>query len=116
DLFTNPVFVDDLAWALLSALRRRDEGIVHIGGVEWVSRHEFLSQAFRIAGFPEERLIPLPAEELYRGRALRPRRAGLVITRAKELWTFSPHSLEEALLLALCRNHRGGKVSGETIE
>lgn len=114
DVYTNPVFVDELAWSLACAIRERSEGILHVAGREWLSRYEFLRTAFRLAGLPEEQVVGAPAEELYRGRARRPRRGGLLCRRAETLWGFAPRSLHEALSLTLCRTYSGRGASGES--
>lgn len=112
DVFTNPIFVDDLARALLCAAEHREEGIFHVAGDMWLSRYEFLRRAFQAAGLDASVLIPLPAEELYRGRAPRPLRSGLCCERARQRWRFVPTPFEEALPLALYRNQAAGS-SGE---
>ncbi len=107
DVFTNPIFVDDLAKALLRAIQIRHEGIFHVGGWSWQSRYEFLQSAFRVAGLPESLLRPVPAVELYRDRAARPRYAGLRWARAEMVWNFTPTPLTDALLRFLRRTHPG---------
>jgi dTDP-4-dehydrorhamnose reductase len=116
DLYTNPIFVDDLARALLTAIRRRDEGIVHVAGREWLSRYEFLRTAFRVLELPQELLVPMAAAELYRGRAPRPLRAGLLCERAEALWHFHPRSLEEALWVVRYRLQSRESEAGDTSE
>ncbi len=115
DVCTNPIFVDDLARALLCAIERHDQGVFHVAGDEWLSRYEFLRRAFRKAGVDTTLLLPLPAQELYRGRAPRPQRGGLLCERAQSVWNFTPTPFEEALLQALRRAHRASG-SGESTE
>lgn len=115
DVYTNPTFVDDLARALLCAAEQQKEGIFHVAGDRWLSRYEFLRMAFQAAGLDEGLVRPLPAEELYRGRAPRPLSSGLSCERARHAWQFFPTPFEDALLLAL-RRIQGAADSGKTGE
>lgn len=114
DVFTNPIFVDDLARVLFYAVQTRPEGIIHVAGWGWQSRYEFLQSVFRVVGLPETLLRPLPAAELYRHRAARPRYAGLRCARAEALWNFIPTPPTDALLRLLRRTH--GSDSEESTE
>ncbi|MCS7176127.1 MAG: SDR family oxidoreductase [Candidatus Kapabacteria bacterium] len=116
DVYTNPTFVDDLAQALIVALQDRVEGVIHIAGRMWLSRYDFLRQAFEIVGLPGHLLVPRPASELYQGRASRPRYGGLHWRRAEELLGLRLRSLEDALWLTSRRLHSVMGMSGKTAE
>ncbi len=114
DVYTNPILVDDLAQALICALQGQHEGIIHVGGDLWESRYDFLRRAFELAGLSIDLLEPVPASELYRNRAPRPRYAGLRYSRAESLWGFAPTPHTEALLRVLQRTYSGD--SGDSTE
>jgi len=108
DLYTNPILVEDLAQAIVCLLQERPTGVFHIGGRSWVSRYEFARAVFDAFGYPQERLQPVPAQQLYAGRAQRPLRAGLKWEHFAQRWGIVPHSLAEALEFLRQRGYSAG--------
>ena len=63
DQMRNPVFVEDLAAAILLALERDLSGLYHVAGAEAASRCEFGRQVCAVFGLDERLIVPITVDD-----------------------------------------------------
>jgi len=95
----NPILVEDLAEAIVCALKKDLTGIYHVGGSECASRYDFGKVVCRVFGFDEDLLVPVTMEDAV-FPARRPQDATLNIARLVEATGFTPSGLLEGLTRA----------------
>ena len=96
DQWGNPTFVIDLAEALVDLCRRDATGIFHMGGADFMSRHEMVMQLAAFFDLDASRVQSIKTTEAGQS-APRPRRSGLSSARLTETIGRGPVSLTEGL-------------------
>lgn len=96
DQWRNPILVDDLARAILAAIKQEISGLYHIGGRERVSRFEFAAAVCEQLGYQKSLLIPISMDDSNL-LAPRPRNSTLDCSLFMKTTGFTPRSLEEGL-------------------
>ena len=76
DQWGNPAAVDDLAEALLELCQRRQTGLVHFGGGDFMTRYELVVALAREFALPVDRIHPISTAAMGQP-APRPLRSGL---------------------------------------
>lgn len=76
DQWGNPTFVGDVARCLLELCLRGSTGLFHLGGADYMTRHELVQELARFFGLDAGRVRAVPTEQVGQ-RALRPLRSGL---------------------------------------
>jgi dTDP-4-dehydrorhamnose reductase len=89
-----PIFVNDLADALLDLLERPYAGVLHLAGAEALSRHAIGSALAQAAGLDPSQLLPASSSGL---TALRPQQCVLDSSRAAQHLGWAPRGLNEVL-------------------
>lgn len=87
DQYRSPVYVEDLARALLELAGADWTGIVHLGGPERLNRYEFASKVCDVYGFSYKNLNKTLVDDIA-GLTQRPRDLSFDITLAKKIVTF----------------------------
>lgn len=96
DQWRNPILVDDLAQAILTAIKREISGLYHIGGRERVSRFEFAAAVCQQFGYQKSLLVPISMDDTNL-LAPRPRDSTLDCSLFMKTTGFAPRSLGEGL-------------------
>ena len=76
DQWGNPTFVGDVARCLVELCLRGSTGLFHLGGADYMTRHELVQELARFFGLDAGRVRAVPTEQVGQ-RALRPLRSGL---------------------------------------
>jgi dTDP-4-dehydrorhamnose reductase len=92
----NPIFVDDLARAVIEAIGHDVAGLYHLGGADVVTRYQFGKLVCQAFGYDEDLLVPIRMRD-FTYAAERPLDSTLDITRFTEITGFVPTRLAEAL-------------------
>lgn len=98
DQFRSPTLAEDLADACIQAALRKAKGIYHVSGSETMS---IIDMAYRIAdffGLDKSFIKPITSAELNQP-AKRPPKTGFNIQKATAELSYSPHSLNEGLII-----------------
>jgi len=77
DQFSNPVYSEDIAQAILKIILKGRTGIYNAGGGEWLSTYEFARKTAKLFGLSDELIKPTKYNEIYPSLHL-PVKAGLV--------------------------------------
>lgn len=96
DQFRSPTWAEDLAWACLEIIERKERGIFHISGEETKSMLEWVRSMAEHYGLPTDSVQALSSQTLNQ-KAKRPPRTGFIIQKAKELLNFSPTPFKRTL-------------------
>lgn len=107
DQYASPTLNTDLARMLIEVAESRIHGILHLAGSTRVSRYEFAVMLAKQFGFNENLLTPVQAEAT-RWRAKRPFDSSLNVSRAQEILTNKPITLNEAINEFAKDPQRGG--------
>ena len=96
DEWTNPTFVDELAAFILKLCRTDFRGVVHFGGVDFLTRFEMVERICAVMGFDFSLVSSITSAE-FGQLAQRPLRAGLKTALAGTLCDIIPASFEHNL-------------------
>ncbi|NOY78383.1 MAG: SDR family oxidoreductase [Calditrichaeota bacterium] len=99
DQFRTPIWVDNLAEALLELASSDFKGILHLGGAQKIDRYSFGKLLAGILGVPENLLIPKSMFDSHPSAA-RPQDVSLNISRAQSILDTRILTVEEGLRLA----------------
>lgn len=92
----NPTLVDDLAYAILSAIELKRTGLYHVAGRDILSRYEFAQRLARVFDFDESLINPVKTATL-RQAAARPLQSGLITLKAEVELGLKPSTAVEGL-------------------
>jgi dTDP-4-dehydrorhamnose reductase len=106
DQLRNPVLMDDLAQALITAIEKDLSGIYHIGGPEVLNRHEFGRKVCRIFGYDEALLVPIKMRD-FAYDAKRPLDSTLNTEKYTQATGFMPRPVDEGLEKAKRDSNQG---------
>jgi dTDP-4-dehydrorhamnose reductase len=95
DQINNPTFIDDLVWAIDSAVNNKKYGVYHIGGPEYLDRYEFTMRIADYFGLDKSLVQSIKTEELNQ-KAKRPLKSGLLIQKARAELDYKPHSINDS--------------------
>ena len=93
DEWANPTFVDELAAFILKLCRTDFRGVVHFGGVDFLTRFEMVERICAVMGLDLSLVSSITSAE-FGQLAQRPLRAGLTTTLARALCDIVPASFE----------------------
>ncbi len=96
DQWRMPTWVDDLANACLSVIKRQSKGVFHISGEEMMSIQEAVLLLADTYGFDRELISPISAKEIGQDNN-RPRKTGFCLDKAKAEFDFQPTSFLDSL-------------------
>jgi dTDP-4-dehydrorhamnose reductase len=96
DQIGNPTLVDDLAYAILSAMELKRTGLYHVAGRDILSRYDFALQLARVFEADEGLITPVKTAAL-RQPAARPLNSGLITLKAEVELGFRPSTAAEGL-------------------
>ena len=105
--YASPTLNTDLARMLIEVAERRIHGILHLAGSTRVSRYEFAVLLAKQFGFNESLLTPVQAGAT-QWKARRPFDSSLNVSKAQEMLTNKPATLEEELSEFAKESQRGG--------
>ena len=92
----SPVLLEDLAGAMVTAVRRGLTGIYHVAGSEAITRFDFGAMVCEIFGFDRRLLVPIRMAD-FEYEAPRPLDSSLNISRFKKAVGFEPTPIARAL-------------------
>jgi len=96
DQYNNPTLAFNLAGIVKEAIEENIFGLYHIGGKDYLSRHEFAQKIARVFGLDKEKIKAVKTAELKQA-APRPSRGGLRIDRAKGVFKTEIWGVEKSL-------------------
>ena len=96
DQFRAPTFVDDLAIACLTILRKNKTGIFNIAGPATFSIYEIVSKIAMHFGYSISNVKRISSKTLNQ-LAKRPSNTGFDLTKAEKELNYSPRTIEESL-------------------
>ena len=110
DQSINPIFVDDVVWAIWAILQKRAQGIYHLGAVDYTTPYDFINKIVRLFSLDEGLVIPTSFEEFSQTRlAKRPQHSWLDTQKFREEFGGEIlHTVDEGL--SLFKNQIGGAV------
>lgn len=97
DQFNNPTFIDDLVFAVHSVIESKYYGLLHIGGMDVISRYTFTQIIADVFDLDKTLITPIVTAKLQQP-ASRPLKSGLLIIKAQSELGFRPTDLRESLL------------------
>jgi dTDP-4-dehydrorhamnose reductase len=100
DQFRTPTLAEDLAMGCFLAAKGTEIGIFNIAGPEFLSVYELVARIASMYGFSMSAIEKVSSETLNQP-AKRPPITGLDISKAKSVWGYTPHSLEEGIRICL---------------
>ncbi|MBI5726572.1 MAG: sugar nucleotide-binding protein, partial [Ignavibacteriales bacterium] len=97
DQLNNPTFIDDLVSGINLVIENNKTGILHIGGMDVISRFEFTMKIADVFNLDKSLISPILTYEL-KQPANRPLKSGLLILKAQSELGYSPTDLTQSLL------------------
>ncbi len=98
DQINNPTFLDDIAGAIKTIVKKDETGLYNIGGAELLDRFEFTRRIAEHFNLDFNLVIPITTEEL-KQPAKRPLKSGLINLKAETELNYKPRVLEECFTL-----------------
>jgi len=98
DQIRMPTLVSDLAEACITIAKQGVTGIFHISGEESMSIHDIALQVSGCWNLDQSLIKPVSAN-LLPSAVARPKATGFILDRARSVLAYSPHSLQDGLLL-----------------
>jgi len=89
DVYFNPLYVKQLARVIKHLIIRSENGVIHAGTREAVTKFEFLMELYRRFGFPANRIKPISIDEI-EFKGARPKNTTLNVNRLKEITGDAP--------------------------
>ena len=71
DQVVNPIYVDDVVWAIDRLLESKSYGIYHLGATDYVTNYEFVIKLAKVFHINENLVQKIDFEKFFEGRALR---------------------------------------------
>jgi dTDP-4-dehydrorhamnose reductase len=96
DQVRTPTYVEDLAGAIKTILRKRSKGIYHISGKDVLTPYQMTVAVAKILGYDEKLIEPVNATT-FQQPALRPPKTGFTIIKAEKELGYQPTSFAEGL-------------------
>lgn len=96
DQYSNPTYAEDLAEAVTRIIRRRRTGLYHVGGADYMTRHDFALKIATMFKLDASLISPVPTSELQQA-ARRPVHGGLVTLKAETDLMMKMSSVESGL-------------------
>jgi len=96
DQFNNPTLADNLSFCILEMVKKNISGIYHIGGSEYLSRHDFAIKVANKFNFDKNNILPAKTEVL-KQKAKRPFKGGLKIDKAQSILETKLMNVNQAL-------------------
>ena len=96
DQYNNANLAEDLAWSIKAVIKKEFQGILHIGGKEYMNRYEMALEVAKILNVPETLITPIKTEQLNQA-AERPLKGGLNIEKAGQIIDYKPTNLNKAI-------------------
>lgn len=112
DQIGNPTLVDDLAYAVLSAIELGRTGLYHVAGRDILSRYEFALRLARVFEFDESLITPVTTDAL-RQPAARPLKSGLITLKAEVELGLKPSTAVEGLRILRSQILRAARDADE---
>ena len=84
DQLATPTYNADLAAAAIALVQRKQSGLFHVAGPDFLSRYDFAIAASKILSLPRTTLKPITTPELQQ-KAARPLLGGLAITKLQSI-------------------------------
>ena len=97
DQVRTPTYVEDLASAIISIIKKSAEGVFHISGSDILTPYEMACRTAEYLGLDKELIKPVSSPELMQP-AKRPMKTGFNIDKAKRELGYNPVSFEEGLI------------------
>lgn len=98
DQYRSPIFLDNLAEALLEITRRKLTGTLHVAGADRLTRYALGAAILKALGYPAELAVPAPMSEVaYHGSSCRD--CSMDITAARKLLTTDLLGIERGVRL-----------------
>lgn len=97
DQFSNPTYVDDLAMAIIRVVERKQTGLYHVGGADYLSRYDFARQIASFFRVSTDLIQPITTAELQQA-AKRPLKGGLVSLKAQAMLGLRFRGVESGLV------------------
>jgi len=115
DVYFTPILVNDAIDVVWELLNRGTQGIVHVGGAERISKHDFALQLADTFGLPHSHVTPLSIRD-FDFQAIRPRDMSLSTAKAERLIGHAMPRVRDGLekLLALERAGWPGELGRAT--
>tara|TARA_R110002072_G_scaffold200539_11_gene358272 strand:+ start:593 stop:1501 length:909 start_codon:yes stop_codon:yes gene_type:complete len=98
DQFRSPTYVGDLADACISIAEQTATGIFHISGKDIMSISDLVKRVAKFFQLDDSTVKEISSDSLNQA-AKRPLKTGFILTKAKKLVDYQPHSFEEGLEL-----------------
>ncbi|HVE60623.1 MAG TPA: SDR family oxidoreductase [Chitinophagaceae bacterium] len=96
DQLRTPTYVEDLANAIKTIIKRKTTGVFHVSGADKLSPYEMAIAVANYLGL-DETLVKKVTAETFQQPALRPAKTGFDISKAKDELNFIPTSFSEGL-------------------
>ncbi len=98
DQFRAPTLAEDLASACIQVAKNKVYGIFNVSGKDIMSIYEIVERVAKYFGYSTKNLNKISTSELNQ-KAIRPKRTGFVLDKAKNTFDYRPRSFEHALNL-----------------
>lgn len=98
DQYGHPTIVDDLAAAILKVVEKRQTGIFHVTGSEYVNRYEFALKLAEVFGLDKSLIKPIKTEDLHQ-KAPRPFHSQFVLDKMHNQLGVNTRNVEQGLRL-----------------
>lgn len=96
DQFNNPTLVDEMAEGIHRLIAASCYGVYHLGGRDYLNRHDFALNIAEVFGFSKSLISPVTTADLNQ-KAPRPMRGGLKIDLAQKDFGYEPRPVITAL-------------------
>ncbi len=96
DQFRAPTWADDLAWACISAAKKKAKGVFHVAGPEVFSIYELVLKVAAFYGNPIDTITAVSSNTLNQ-KAKRPPKTGFILEKAFNILGYRPMKFEESL-------------------
>lgn len=107
DQIGNPTLADELAFAVLKAVRRNARGVYHVSGFEAMSRLEFAVKIAQVFGYDPSVISPTTSDKLSQ-KAKRPMNSSFICLKAQtELGVSVPPVTDSLSLMKQQMKHAG---------
>jgi dTDP-4-dehydrorhamnose reductase len=98
DHFRMPTLAEDLAQACVLAAKSKIKGVFHISGEDYMSIYELVEKVADYWGL-EMSNVEKVSSKILNQAANRPKKSGFILTKAKGILGYSPHSFNQALAI-----------------
>jgi len=68
DQVTNPIYIDDIVWAVDLLIESKSSGIYHLGTIDYVTNYEFVKKLAKAFNLSQKLIAEISLDEFYRGK------------------------------------------------